>query len=291
MIIDSHCHAWAYWPYEPQVPDPETRGTAEQLIYEMNRNGIQQATIVSAQIWHNPDNNSYVSEAVQRFPSRLHQYADVDSSWSDTYHVTGAAKRLEKAANQLPIKGFTHYLAPDDDGGWLHSQEGTDFFAVANERRLIASISCQPRHQPAIRRVAERFPELPILCHHLGALKASESPPYENLNNVLGSASFPNIYLKFSGFHYLSDQSERFEYPYPATMWIYRACYEAFGNRMCWGSDYPAVSPDMTYQQALEAFRRHCSFVSATDREAILGGTLRRLLDWARDVGPYATNA
>ncbi len=95
MIVDSHCHAWTYWPYEPPVPDPESRGVVEQLIDQMDRTGVAQATIVSAQIEHNPANNDYIAASVRRFPSRLYQYADVDSFWSDTYHAPGAAKRLE----------------------------------------------------------------------------------------------------------------------------------------------------------------------------------------------------
>jgi PAS domain S-box-containing protein len=133
MIIDSHCHAWTYWPYEPPVPDPQSRGTVEQLVDKMDLNGVDRATIVSAQITHNPDNNDYIAECVRRYPGRLYQYADVDCSWSETYHTPGAAKRLEQAAERWPIKGFTHYLARDDDGDWLTSQEGLDFFGVAAE--------------------------------------------------------------------------------------------------------------------------------------------------------------
>ena len=29
MIIDSHCHAWARWPYDPPVPDPESKGASD----------------------------------------------------------------------------------------------------------------------------------------------------------------------------------------------------------------------------------------------------------------------
>ena len=49
-IIDSHCHAWTYWPYEPPVPDPESRGRVEQLLHEMDLNGVDQAFIVCAEI-------------------------------------------------------------------------------------------------------------------------------------------------------------------------------------------------------------------------------------------------
>jgi hypothetical protein len=40
----------------------------------------------------------------------------------------------------------------------------------------------------------------------------------------------------------------------------------------------------LTYRQAIEAFRTHCSFVSPADRDAILGGTLDTLLRTRRPV-------
>ena len=62
-------------------------------------------------------------------------------------------------------------------------------------------------------------------------------------------------------------------------MWVVRAEYEHFGPyRMCWGSDYPVVRFFMTYRQALEAFRTHCTFVPEADKAWILGGTLAGLL-------------
>ncbi len=147
MLIDSHCHAWEYWPYEPSVPDPESRGRIEQLINQMDINGVQQATIVSAQIEHNPNNNDYIADAVRRYPSRLYQYADVDCSWSDTYQTSGAAGRMEAAIKRWPMKGFTHYLRSEDDGSWLTSQEGLDFFRVAADAGFIANIAGAPHHQ------------------------------------------------------------------------------------------------------------------------------------------------
>ncbi len=282
MIIDSHCHAWAIWPYLPEVPDPHSRGIVEQLLDEMDRNGVDRAAIVCAQIWQNPDNNGYIAEAVRERPDRLSQFADVDSVWSDTYHVPGAAKRLEQAAERLPMAGFTHYLAAEDDCAWFTSPDGDDFFRVANELKLIASIACQPQHQPAIRKVAEKWPDIPFLCHHMSMLKTTDKPPSERLQNVLDSAELPNVYLKLSGFHYVTDQNFRWEYPYDEARWVYEACYERYGPRMCWGSDYPVVQTDMIYRQALEAFRTHCDFASVEDRDKILGGTLADLLANAR---------
>lgn len=283
MIIDSHCHAWLRWPYQPPVPDPETRGRIEQLIFEMDQNGVDRAVLVCARIDHNPDNNDYIAEQVRAHPDRLHQFADVDCSWWPTYHTPGAAARLAEAADTLPIVGFTHYLKHDDDGSWLYSDEGLAFFGVADERKLIASIACRPQQHAALRRVAQAFPELPILVHHLGSVKVDEPPPHPGLREVLASAALPNIYLKFSGFYYLTET--KWDFPYSDTMWVVRALYEHFGPyRMCWGSDYPVVRPNMTYRQALEMVRTHCTFIPETDKAWILGKTLARLLEERRSV-------
>jgi len=280
-IIDSHCHAWLRWPYEPPVPDDEQRGRIEQLLHEMDVNGVDQAVIICAQIERNPENNVYIAQQVERYPSRLYQFADIDSYWSPTYHQPGAADRLRKIVDQWPIVGFTHYLANEEDGSWLYSDEGLAFFQVAADVHLIASIACQPNQQPAIRRLAERFPSLPILCHHLGLVRASEEPPHAGLSQVLASASLPNVYVKLSGLAYCAQV--KWDFPYSDALWVVRAEYEHYGPyRMCWGSDYPVVRFFMTYRQALEAFRAHCTFVPEADQDWILGRTLERLLADAR---------
>lgn len=284
MIIDSHCHAWARWPYLPEVPDPETRGSIEMLLNQMDLNGVDRATIVCAQIFNNFDNNDYVAAAVRRYPDRIDQFADVDSMWSETYHTPGAAKRLEEAAAKWPMKGFTHYVAGADDAAWFDSAEGRDFFGVANELKLIASIACGPQHQPSVRKVAERYPDLSILSHHMSGMKSYGDDAHENIDLVMPSAEFPNIHLKLSGFHYVSPPEKSWDFPFADIRWVYETAYEAFGPRMTWGSDYPVVTKAMTHKQALEAFRAHCDFVSEEDKTAILGGTLEALLEKARDV-------
>jgi predicted TIM-barrel fold metal-dependent hydrolase len=168
-------------------------------------------------------------------------------------------------------------LAREDEGTWLHGADGLAFFEAAADLGLIASLACYPHQQPAIRKVAARFPSVPILCHHLGMVRADPAPDIGGLQQVLRSAQAANVHIKLSGFAYATRIG--WDYPYHDTHDLIRAEYEHFGaGRMCWGSDYPVVRQYMTYRQALEAFRTHCTFVSAEDREMILGGTLSRLL-------------
>jgi predicted TIM-barrel fold metal-dependent hydrolase len=273
-MIDSHTHAWETWPYQPLVPDAGSRGLVEQLLWEMDRCGVDRAVLVCARIDHNPGNNDYVAACVGRYPDRLVQFADVDCSWTETYHTPGAAARLREAAARYRLKGYTHYLKQDTE--WFESEEGLAFFQATADLKLIASLALGPEWQPALRRLARRFPTVPFLCHHLAGAKAG--PDGEaGVREILASAAVPNIHLKLSGFHYAAKVA--WEYPYADAREVVRRLYEAFGpERLCWGSDYPVVRFSMTYRQALEAFRTHCDFVPPAERGKILGDNLERLL-------------
>jgi predicted TIM-barrel fold metal-dependent hydrolase len=277
MIIDSHCHAWRYWPYQPPVPDPTGRGVVEQLLFEMEQNGVDRAVVVCARIDHNPDNNDYIADCVRRWPGRLVQFADVDCSWTEVYHTPGAADRLTSAVRSYGLKGFTHYVRADDDGGWFLSDDGLAFLRAAADLNQIASFAIPARLQPVLREVARRFPSLPFLCHHMAGARAAEGPDSPLLKEILASATLPNIHVKLSGFHYVGPVA--WEYPYPECGHVVRALYERFGpERLHWGSDYPVVRRAMTYQQSIEAVRTHCAFIPADDQARILGDSLNELL-------------
>lgn len=276
MIIDSHCHAWRYWPYEPAVPDPESRGTIDQLIFEMDQNGVERAFLVCAGIEHNPDNNRYIASASKRFPGRILQVADIDCSWSKTYHLPGAAERLLALVEQTPMVAFTHYLRGDDDGSWLNSDEGNRFFDAAMEKRLIASIACRPHQIEAIAKVAQRLPDLPILLHHLGGARVERRA---SIDAVCAGAKEPNIGIKLSGFYYATMQPP-WSFPYDDTIQeVVRPLYNAYGaERLYWGSDYPVCRKSITYPQALAMFRDRCAFIPEHEHPAILGENLAQLL-------------
>lgn len=277
MIIDSHTHAWPRWPYQPPVPDDESRGRVEQLLHEMDLHDVDKAVLICARIDRNLDNNDYVAACVKRYPDRLIQFADVDCSWTETYHTDGAADRLRTAAENYALKGYTHYLRGDDDGEWFFSAAGQQFFEATADLGLIASIAMGSHQHGVLRTLASQFPSVPFLCHHMGGARAGEPSPFPKFKEVLASGSVPNIHIKMSGFAYVSQVA--WDYPHADTHDIVRGLYEHFGAaRLCWGSDYPVVRNFMTYQHALEAFRTHCTFIPESDKTEILGGTLHRLL-------------
>jgi predicted TIM-barrel fold metal-dependent hydrolase len=278
MIVDSHCHAWTYWPYQPPVPDPTSRSLVEQLLWEMDRNGVDRAVIVSARIDHNPENNEYGAECVARYPDRLYQFADVDCQWWPTYHTAGAAERLRQAIDRYHLRGFTHYIRREDDGAWFDSADGRAFLRVAADLHQIASFSIPAHLQPVLRRLALEYPTVPFLCHHMAGARANEPEPRPILRDILASAAVPNIHVKLSGFHYISPVP--YAYPFDDSAHVVRALYEHFGpERLHWGSDYPVVRRALTHQQSLEAFRYHLAFAPNADRARIFGDSLFDLLE------------
>jgi L-fuconolactonase len=264
-------------PYE-QAIDEIAAITVDQLLFEMDQNGVERAAVVCARIDHNPDDNDYVFAAAKQHSDRLIQIADVDCSWTAEYHTHGAAKRLARAVEQFGLRGFTHYVREDDDGAWFLSDEGLAFIGKAAELGQVASFAIPARLQPTLRALAARFTSVPFLCHHMGGARVGNPA---GLAEVVRSAAQPNIHVKLSGFHYVNEVA--WDFPYPACRSIVRALYEAFGpERLHWGSDYPVVRRAMTYQQSLEAVRTHCApFIPATDMVRILGDSLNELLEGA----------
>ena len=183
------------------------------------------------------------------------------------------------------MKAFTQYVAGEDDGRWFNSQEGKDFFSVARDVGLIASMAIAPHHQNEIRKVAEAFPEVPFLCHHMSALKSYGDDAKSMVDNVTESAKLPNIHLKLSGFHYLCrPESSLGLSPTTRRTGSTKRVTRRSDARLCWGSDFPVVKKAMTHLQSLEAFRSHLTFISDEDREMIQGGTLEKLLAGARKI-------
>jgi L-fuconolactonase len=276
MIIDSHTHIWPRWPYQPPVPDPGSRGSFENLLFEMDNSGVDQAVLINARIQLSDDNNDYGAQAVAAFPDRFFHVVDVDSRWGADYHRPGAADRLRLLVDRYHPDGLSHYLGPENDG-WLASPEAKAFFAVAAEHRLVVSLAAPPFWLADLRQLARAFPETAFMVNHLGVPLMQPGDGRAALGLELDHEDLPNLLVKVSGYYY--GHPRPWDYPYPGPMEIVRAFYEHWGpKRMVWASDFPSVLRHMSYRQSLEVLREHAPFIAPADLDAILGGTLQSFL-------------
>jgi L-fuconolactonase len=273
MIIDAHCHAWERWPYEPAVPDAR-RGAVENLLWEMDRSGVDRAVLICASIGGNANNNLYACEAAAKSGGRLIAFIDADSRWQPTHQTPGAAKRLHRLIERLEPRGVTHYMREDTDASWLRSPDGVAFLRVAEAHGTVLSLACGPDQMAQIMKAASMVPDLPILLHHMARLRAADA---RSLAKVVEAAALPNLNVKLSGFGY--GVSEGWDFPLPAMRPVVEALYASFGaRRLVWGSDWPVSARFMTHRQSLEILRSHCPFIPEKDMQLILGGNLEHLL-------------
>jgi predicted TIM-barrel fold metal-dependent hydrolase len=64
------------------------------------------------------------------------------------------------------------------------------------------------------------------------------------------------------------------DYPYPEAQVLIEDMKNLFGaHRLVWGSDMPNVERFCTYKQSLDYVRRYCPFLTAREKDLILGDT------------------
>lgn len=273
-IVDGHCHAWRHWPYEPKVPDP-ARGSAANLLWEMARNDVSRAVVICASIGDNPDNAGDVAEAARASDGRLVPFADLDCRWHATHRMPGGVARLDALCARLKLKGVTHYMREDVPADWLLGEEGLALLRALEARGLVLSLACGPLQVETIARAATAVPRLPVLIHHLWRVRVGDAAA---LASTCAAARVPNLLVKVSGHGYAVD--EGWDHPLLTTQPIVRALAQAYGpQRLVWGSDWPVSTRFMTYRQTLEIVRRHGPAWTPTERTAVLGGTMSRLLE------------
>ena len=62
------------------------------------------------------------------------------------------------------------------------------------------------------------------------------------------------------------------DYPYPEAQALIRGLRDRYGaSKLVWGSDMPNVERFCTYRQCVDYVRRYCDFLSADERDRILG--------------------
>jgi L-fuconolactonase len=254
-IVDSHCHVSPVW-----------YGSADDLLYQMGRNGVNSSILI--QIQHE-FNNDYQHDLVRQHPGRFASVVVIDITQPD------AAQELERQAS-LGASGVrlqTFARSPGDD----------PLLIWRAAERLGLAVSCiGPDEDFASDRFAslvEELPNLKIVIEHLGGVKVGETEP-EEIDRIWGLSRFPNTYIKIPGLGEFCRRALPVTQPFPFVTPIpdYLAqVYRAFGpRRMMWGSDFPPVSSREGYEHALKLTRAEflaMAGVSADDRDWIFGQT------------------
>jgi L-fuconolactonase len=253
-IVDTHVHSSPHW-FEP----------VESLLYHMNANNVAKAALIQ---FEGQEDNSYLFDCVRRHPGRFAPMVYIDHERPDA--VQKLRDLVKQGAEGIRLKPSVR--SPDKDALAL--------WRCCDELNLVVSCQGKPRDfgSDEFHKLVQALPQASFVIEHYGHIDGTEQPPYKNLNRILALAKFPNAYVKVGG---LSEICER---PYPFREPFYslhgippfpKMYYDAFGaRRMMWASNYPSVSRNEGYGNAIRYLTEHLSaFCSAEDREWIMGKT------------------
>ena len=272
IVVDSQVHIWAAntperpWParHEPHKPEPIT---AQDLLREMDDTGVNACVLVPPS-WEGERNDVCLS-AAQKYPKRFAVMGRLDPDAPDS---RGKIAAWRKQPGMLGLRFTMHrpFLRP------LLTEGRLDWLWPEAEKAGVPVMTLALHSDMhLIDRVAERHPRLKLTIDHLGLTTGKGAEAFQHLDNVLALAKRPNVAVKVSCLpRYATDA-----YPFRALHPYIRRVYDAFGRkRMFWGSDLSRLP--CSYRQSLTYMREEMPWLSAGDKEWILGRGLCEWLGW-----------
>ena len=158
---------------------------------------------------------------------------------------------------------------------WL--TDGTaDWLWPAAERAGIPMMMSVSGQLPAVDRIAERHPGLRLVIDHMGLRSGTKGPDaFAGLPTLCELARRPNVAVKSSALPCYSVEAYPFRDVHPHI----RRVYDAFGpRRMFWGTDWTRLP--CPWRQAVTLFTEELAWLSAGDKEWIMGRGLSEWLGW-----------
>jgi L-fuconolactonase len=275
LITDAQVHLWVA---KPGQSAPAGSGTEqhpeghppEALVAEMAEAGVNRAVIV-------PPGALCSNEEAQGFcrsyPGRFALMGVIDPE------VSGIGEQLPVWLSRPYMLGAR--LSFSSGGVFKPSfDDGTvDWFWSDAERYQIPLMILVGGMAARTYAIAERHPDLKLIIDHMARpSRAAGSDSWTDLDDLLRLAKLPNVYVKLSSAPNYSSEP----YPYADIHPHLRRLYEAFGpRRLMWGTDLTRLRG--TYRECLLLFQEALTFLSADDREWILGKTVAATLDWPED--------
>nr|WP_275086285.1 amidohydrolase family protein [Natronorubrum halophilum] len=285
MVLDTHTHAWTHptrdhpWVNGPLIDvvdefSVDTVYTAEKLLADMDAVGVDEAVVVGYPICEWTD-NAYTIQCVEEYDAlsgivMLDQFAD------------GAADRLRSGMATDGILGFRlgaicsydrMWETFDPEANWLcDAVDETEFWEAARETDALVQLLAHVDQLEQVVELVETYPELTYALDHFCHADPSVSPEAGAFADLERLAEY-DVAVKISEVVHRSEEG----FPYADMHDHVRWLLETFGReRVIWGSDFPNVSDDASYEESLQ-WLEHVDCLSKTDREWVTGRSFKNL--------------
>jgi predicted TIM-barrel fold metal-dependent hydrolase len=274
-VIDSQIHCYERngpeRPWAGTLHGPEEVTGADMVAF-MDRAGIDGALLVSPWAMYRYD-ASYAQLAHTGHPHRFALIKPFDPS------EPAVGEQVEEWARQQGVVGARLMLgAPASTDA---DPAGVDrILKAATQTGLPVNVLCWG-NLAKFASLAARHPDTQLVIDHLGMLQPFEPPapkrPFRDLAKVVELAQFANVAIKVSGACTLSHEG----YPFDDIWEPLAQIFAAFGFERClWGTDWTRAVEVVDPLQSVQAFR-NTSFLSPTEKDALMGGSLSAVYGWA----------
>jgi predicted TIM-barrel fold metal-dependent hydrolase len=233
--------------------------------------------------------NDYNAFAQRQFPRQFTGLLNVDEATADT---AATLAEVDRAVEALGLRGL-YYAQDFSRHGYARNVDHDDFRPfwdriVARRLPVFIELSSTPSYDRA---------------SYIGNLLALDALlaryPAHRFLLVMGP---PVGYFAGGGRWAFPDEVDRvyrrdnlalevmfpitwggvWDYPYPEAQALIRELRDRYGaQKLVWGSDMPNVERFCTYRQCVDYVRRHCGFLSAGEKDRILGANAAELIGLA----------
>ena len=249
--------------------------TPEMLLANMDWAGVTKAVLLQGPFYG--ECNSYVLEALDRYPDRLIGAAYFDPWGPDNSQDFEAIIASSKfRAVKLECSEATGLCG-------LHPNARLDMPEIAwlwdslEHRGLVltldlGAIGSRSYQTDAVRTIAEVHPDLRIVIAHLGQpnpLAEADVKQWSLWREQIDLGQLPNVWFDTAALPaYLPNE----DFPYPTAERYLHLALERIGpSKILWGTDLPGLLRHLNYPQLVRLAQLHTQSLSPNEQTMILG--------------------
>ena len=212
----------------------------------------------------------FSEEAVRRFPTRFAYVVRFDPNDPEIDDLVASARKTPGCVCLRIASGLDFKIM--QQGG--HER----ILAAAAKHRIPVMVYPGDQH-PTLTSYVRKFDTIQFIIDHVGMGVERAALPNQlqsTIDQLLTYAQYPNVAVKWGHAPRLS----REPFPYRDLLTQLRRVIDTFGvQRLMWASDFTVTTDHHTYAESLYCLRGSDN-LSDTDKEWILGKTVRAILAW-----------